>query len=99
LNLTSSRSLSRQLVAHGNVTINGKKVDVPSYQVKPGQQISVSTRSAKFAFLASNLEKVPEDLPKWVSRKGSIGVVDRLPTRSEIDPSIKENLIIEFYSR
>jgi len=95
---TISRSLARQLVTHGNVLVDGKKVDIPSYMVKPGQTVSVSASGAKMDFVAPNLtEKNPP--AKWMERKGTIGKLDRLPTRDEIGSDIKENLIIEFYSR
>jgi|CXWL01.1.fsa_nt_gi small subunit ribosomal protein S4 len=98
LGLTLSRSLARQLVTHGNVLVNGKKIDVPSYAVKPGQVVSVSTRGAKINFVAEAM-KVEAQLPGWLSRKDVVGKMERLPGRDEIPGDIKENLIIEFYSR
>ena len=98
LGLTLSRSLARQLVTHGNVLVNGKKIDVPSYAVKPGQVVSVSPRGAKINFVAEAV-KVEARLPGWLSRKDIVGKMERLPGRDEIPGDIKENLIIEFYSR
>ncbi len=98
LGLTLSRSLARQLVTHGNVLVNGKKIDVPSYSVKPGQVISVSPRGAKINFVIEAM-KVETALPSWLSRKDVIGKMERFPGRDEIGGEIKENLIIEFYSR
>lgn len=97
LGFTLSRSLARQLVSHGNVTVNNKKVDVPSFQVKPGQVVSVSTKGAKINFVLENLDKA--NTAKWMERKGLEGKVLRQPTRDEIGSDIKENLIIEYYSR
>jgi len=98
LGFVVSRSLARQLVTHGNVLVNGKKVDIASYITKPGQTIKLSDKSTKFVFVAPNLteKSVPA---KWLSRKGAEGKIDRLPTRDEIGSDIKENLIIEYYSR
>ena len=92
-----SRSLARQLVTHGNVLVDGKKVDVPSFQTKPGMVISLPERVAKFDFISElNDKNIPA---KWMSRKGTIGKIDRMPTADEIGSEIKTNLIIEYYSR
>lgn len=94
----ASRSLARQLITHGNVKIDGKKVDIPSFQTKPGQTVSLSEKATKFTFVAPNLNE--KSVPaKWLSRKGAEGKVDRYPTRDEIGSDLKENLIIEYYSR
>lgn len=98
LGLTASRSLARQLVTHGNVLVNGQKIDVPSYGVKPGQIVAVSPRGAKINFVVEAL-KAETKLPGWLSRKAVIGKMERYPSRDEMPSDIKENLIIEFYSR
>ncbi len=98
LGFVISRSLARQLVTHGNILVDGRKVDVPSFQTKPGMIISLPEKAAKFDFVAPNLNE--KNAPaKWLSRVGTQGKIDRLPTRDEIGSNIKENLIIEFYSR
>ncbi len=99
LGLTLSRSLARQLVSHGNVLVDGKKIDVPSYSVKPGQVIAVSPRGAKINFVAEAQKVEDITLPSWLSRKAVVGKLERFPNRDEISSEIKENLIIEFYSR
>lgn len=99
LGLTLSRSLARQLVTHGNVLVNGKKIDVPSYSVKPGQIIAVSPRGAKINFVIEAQKVEDVVLPSWLSRKAVVGKLERFPSRDEINSEIKENLIIEFYSR
>ncbi len=98
MGFVSSRSLARQLVTHGNILVNGKKVDVPSFLTKPGMIVSVPPKAAKFDFVAPNLndKNVPA---KWLSRKGTEGKIDRMPTAEEINSDIKANLIIEYYSR
>ena len=99
LGLTLSRSLARQLVSHGNVLVDGKKIDVPSYSVKPGQVISVSPHGSKINFVAEAQKVEDVALPSWLSRKAIVGKLERFPSRDEISSEIKENLIIEFYSR
>lgn len=98
LGLTQSRSLARQLVTHGHVQVDGKKVDIPSYLVKPGQIVSLSKRGSQLSVIKESLEQktVP---PKWLSRKAIVGKMERLPIRDEMNEGIKESLIIEFYSR
>lgn len=98
LGFVSSRSFARQLVAHGNILVNGKKVDVPSFITKPGMIISLPEKAAKFDFVAKNLNE--KNMPaKWMSRTGTSGKIDRYPTSDEIGSEIKANLIIEYYSR
>jgi len=99
LGLTLSRSLARQLVSHGNVLVDGKKIDVPSYSVKPGQVISVSPHGSKINFVIEAQKVEDVTLPSWLSRKAIVGKLERFPSRDEISSEIKENLIIEFYSR
>lgn len=99
LGLTLSRSLARQLVTHGNVLVDGKKIDVPSYSVKPGQVIAVSPRGAKINFVIEAQKVEDVVLPSWLSRKAVVGKLEHYPSRDEISSDIKENLIIEFYSR
>ncbi len=96
----TTRRQARQLVNHGHIVVDGKKVDIPSYIVKPGQTFALKASS-------KNLVIVKDALEQTVSRLGFIsfdaekGVTTyvRLPERSEILPEIKENLIVEFYSR
>jgi len=98
LGLVSSRSLARQLVNHGHVKVNDRKVSIPSFLVKPSQTISLSDKGTKLKFVKESMEqKTPP--AKWLTRKGMMGKVERLPKREELDDSIRENLIIEFYSR
>lgn len=98
LGLVSSRSLARQLVNHGHVKVDNKKVSIPSFQVKPGQTISLSSSGSKLKFVKESVEKKISPA-KWLTRKALVGKVDRLPQREELDNQLKENLIIEFYSR
>ncbi len=95
-----TRSQSRQIVNHGHVLVNGKKVDIPSYLVKAGDVITVKSRSA--AFIKTVIESI--DLacaPAWMTiDKEALKITfDRLPEREELDPDFKEQLVIEYYSK
>ena len=98
-----TRREARQLVNHAHFTVNGKKVNIPSYQVKAGDVIEVresSRSSAKFAKLTGPEAPVVA-LPSWLNREtGSLkGVVAKLPERSDIDYEVAEHLIVELYSK
>lgn len=92
LGLADSRPQARQYTSHGHVTVNGKKIDIPSYQVKPGQTIELVTIIRKPTQL---------EVPLWLTRSKSqlAGEVVQLPTRDQIPTEVDEQLIIEFYSR
>ncbi len=98
----SSRAEARQLVVHGHFTVNGKKVDIPSYLVKPGELVAIkdkSRQSDKFkAVLEANSAK---PVPKWldVDAANAQAKVDALPTREDIDLEVDETLIVELYSK
>lgn len=95
-----TRSQSRQIVNHGHVLVNGKKVDIPSYLVKAGDVITVKSKSS--AFIKSVIESI--DLacaPAWmtIDREALKITFDRMPEREELDPDFKEQLVIEYYSK
>lgn len=102
LGFAPSGSLARQIVGHKHILVNGKVVNIPSYQVKPGDEISISEKSSKNAYFSSAkdiLKNVKE--PEWLklNAKEFSGKVERLPKREEIDADFKENIVVEFYSR
>jgi small subunit ribosomal protein S4 len=102
LGFADSRAQARQLVRHGHFEVNGRKTDIPSYQVKPGDVISVRERSRGleyFKMVAQQLAR--KQLPSWLSLdpQSMTGRMLALPKRDEIDAQINENLIVEFYSR
>lgn len=99
LGFVPSRSMARQLVSHGHVFVDGKKVDIPSFLVKPGQVISISSRALAFPFVQKSLAEEDRPVPGWLEKKAAAGKVIRLPQREEIESGINENLIVEFYSR
>jgi len=99
LGFAPSRSVARQLVRHGHVLVNNKKVNIPSYQVKPGEIISLAPKALKMEIVTKSLEEKERKIPGWLQRKAAVGKINRLPERDEIDFNINEDLIVEFYSR
>jgi small subunit ribosomal protein S4 len=102
LGFAASRPQARQWVRHGHFEVNGRKVNIPSYAVKPGDVIAVRGRSRpspSFKEVALDLEH--RAAPEWLSRDDEtmVGRVMALPTREDIDVAINEQLIVEYYSR
>ena len=100
LGFAFSRAQARQLTSHGHVFVNGKKVNVPSYNVKIDDIITLSKKGENFEFVKEAIKETPADkLPEWFERKGNIGKLTRLPARDELAADINEQAIVEFYSR
>ena len=95
-----TRKQTRQIVNHGHVLVNGKKVDIVSFLVKPGDVITVKSQSAAFLKSVTELIDMP-CAPAWMTTdKAALNVTfDRIPEREELDPEIKEQLVIEYYSK
>lgn len=96
----ATRKQTRQIVTHGHLLVNGKKVDIASYSVKPGDVITVKPKSIDFIKAAT----ASIDLalaPAWmtIDKAGLKVTFDRIPEREELDPEIKEQLVIEYYSK
>ena len=100
MSLARTRRLARQLVNHGHILVDGKKVDIPSYLCKPGQTIALKETSKGLAIVKEALENTVARAP-YVSydEQTGVGTFVRMPERSEFLPEIKENLIVEFYNR
>lgn len=98
--LAPSRAQARQLIMHGHIDIDGKKVTIPSYQVKIGQKITPRENSKKL-FKALMEENPIAGAPRWmvVDMDNQQAGIAQLPTREDLDQTIKEALIVEFYSR
>lgn len=98
--LARTRRAARQLVNHGHIVVDGARVDIPSYRVKPGQKISVREKSASFVVIKEALE-VNNFVPAYVDFDAEKleGTYTRLPERSELPAEVTEALIVEFYSR
>ncbi|MBE3554199.1 MAG: 30S ribosomal protein S4, partial [Thermicanus sp.] len=100
LGLARTRAAARQLVNHGHVTVNGKKVDIPSYRLKPGDVVGLRERSRNLVAIKEALNERAY-LPNYLTfdENKMEGVYTRLPERSELPAEIQESLIVEFYSR
>ena len=102
MGLAVSRREARQLVRHGHFTVNGKRVDIPSYLVKVGDVIAVKEKSKSSPKMQSNKEYAAgRPRPKWLEcdAEEMSGKVVALPAREDIDLPIRENLIVELYSK
>ena len=102
LGLATSRAQARQLVRHGHFIVNGKKVDIPSYSVKPGDVIGVLGRSQQNPTIQHALEEVKgRGVPEWLSFDAGAmtGKIASIPTREQINLPVQEQLIVELYSK
>ncbi len=102
LGFATSRKQARQLVEHGHFTVNGRPVSVPSFRVKPGDTVSVVEGSRRSPYFADmNKELQSRGVPEWLTLdpRNLSGRVDTLPSRQQIDTPLKEQLIVEYYSR
>ena len=99
--LGASRPQARQLVLHGHILVNGKKVDIPSYSVKVGDVITLRQRSTEMEMFKALREGTSIVTPKWLTfdAPNLTGTVNALPAREDIDLQLQENMIVEFYSR
>jgi len=97
----SSRSQARQFVRHGHVSVNGKRVTIPSYQVRKGDVVEIREKSRSMIVLRHNLDTLDRLTPPWLET-GSEGfsvTVRDLPLREHIDVPVRESLIVELYSK
>ena len=102
LGFASSRNQARQMVRHNHFLVNGKKVNIPSYQVKVDDVVSVREKSQKVAAIADSLSAVARrGVPSWLNldQDKFTGKVTAMPNREEITMPIQENLIVELYSK
>ena len=102
LGFASSRKEARQLVTHNHFTVNGKKVNIPSYLVKAGDVIAIKDKSLESAKIKDVLEaNGARPVPTWLERAANAnsGKVVNLPAREDIDTPVEESLIVELYSK
>jgi small subunit ribosomal protein S4 len=103
LGFASSRSESRQLVMHGHVKINGKRLDIPSYVLRLGDKIELTEPARKFKFVLASIagaDKRPNASWLEIDRPNFTGTVKTAPAREDLnEPEIREQLIVEYYSR
>ena len=100
LGLATTRRQARQLVNHGHITVDGKRVDIPSYEVKPGQVISLRERSKDLKVVKEALEAIVGRVPFVSFDENTMeGSLVRLPERDELDANIDESLVVEYYNK
>ena len=102
LGYAATRREARQLVNHGHFTVNGKKVNIPSYPVKPGMVIALKESSRSVERFKTNLEdNAYHTIPRWLEFDATnmVGKVVALPTREDVDFPVEEHLIVELYSK
>ena len=102
LGYAATRREARQMVNHGHFTVNGRKVNIPSYQVKPGMVIAIRESSRSIERFKMNLEaNAYHVIPKWLEfdAQNMIGKVVAAPTREDVDFPVEEHLIVELYSK
>jgi len=99
--LASTRPQARQLVNHGHFLVNDKKVDIPSYQVRAGDVVTVKERSNDILPIQHAIDTVGRTVPEWIDvNPGDRTItIDSMPSREQIDTDIKEQLIVELYSK
>ena len=100
--LAMNRPMARQFVSHGHFQVNGKKVNVPSYRVRPGDVVSVKTKSKTMGRIIENTSYAEgREVPVWLSsnlKEMSVQILDA-PERTQIDAPVQEQLIVEYYSK
>ncbi len=102
LGFATTRAASRQMVAHGHITVNGRKVNVPSFALRVNDAVGVKNNNVSRQLATKNLElSTSRAVPDWLSltKDEFKGVVMRVPTRDEINPIANEQAVVEFYSR
>jgi small subunit ribosomal protein S4 len=97
----SSRNQARQLVRHGHIKVNGKRVTIPSYALRKGDVIELSDKAKKMIVIRHNIDTLDRSVPQWleVSATDMTATVRDLPLREQIDVPVREQLIVELYSK
>lgn len=98
LGWSPTRTAARQLVNHGHIQVNGKKMNIPSYQVHIDDVINVKGKSTKSPLLSERLKEAKAAV-SWLESKGAVAKIAKLPVREDIAENIDEQLIVEYYSR
>lgn len=102
LGFATSRSEARQLIRHGHIKVNSRKVDIPSFLIKTGDTIQLREKSRKIGRVLDSLETIARrGIPSWLeyNKNTFTGTIKALPTREELTMPISENLIVELYSK
>lgn len=98
LGLAPTRAAARQLVGHGNVTLNNKKLTIPSYRVQMKDVVGITSTAAAIPYIKTLVSDSHSQV-EWLERKVTAGQVTRLPLRADIKEPIEEQLVVEYYSR
>ena len=102
LGLAASRSQARMLVRHGHLLVNGKRVDIPSYQLRKGDSVAVCDKSKGLTAIMACVESGKnKDTPQWLDfdRSGMKAMIKDLPTKDDINVPVEERLVVELYSK
>jgi small subunit ribosomal protein S4 len=102
LGLASSRDQARQLVRHNHFLVNGKKVNIPSFLLRPGDKVAVVESSRQLGIINEAMDAMPRrGLPPWLEldKANYEGIFKALPTREEMNLPVQEQLVVEFYSK
>ena len=99
LGFAPSRPAARQIVSHGHVLVDGKKVNIPSYQLNEGQTVALDPKGQNIPEVKKLVENPEFSLATWLERKASVGRVKSMPSREDVSEPISEQDIVEFYSR
>ena len=97
----TSRTQARQLVSHGHILVNGKRVTIPSYRLRVGDVVSLATKARDLITIRQNLDTIDRPIPGWLETEdsGNAVKVRALPEREQIDTQVREQLIVELYSK
>jgi small subunit ribosomal protein S4 len=98
LGFARTRPMARQLVTHGHFLVNGRRVNIPSYLVKPGDVVELRSEGEKIPVVQEEMA-TRGVVASWLARDGRIARITGLPRREDIEPDIREDLVVEFYAR
>lgn len=99
LGFAPTRPAARQMVSHRHVLVDGKKINIPSYRVKPGDTITLTKTAMEIPSIKKLLNEDEYKLPGWLKRKAAAGKITKIPGRDDVPEPISEQDIVEFYSR
>jgi small subunit ribosomal protein S4 len=98
-NVAASRNQARQFVRHGHVQVNGKRVTIPSYQLSKGDVVELAPKAKKNIVIRHNLDTLDRAVPQWLDAADTSVTVREHPLRAQIDVPVREQLIVELYSK
>ena len=99
LGFAPTRASARQIVSHRHVLVNGDKVNIPSYQVRIGDSITIDSKTQAVPYVKKSLEVKNAKIPEWLKKKAIVGVVKRNPISDDVTEPISVQDIVEYYSR